>query len=177
MRILTKSFRMVGLLIALLLTLSAVGLASARTTPTMPTLQATADVTATPIDPNAVVKLTIGTEFTSPLDKDVVINRILSFKGQANHRMTVTIKLLTGNMSVKAYVNTQTDTEIGYAEGIFVDTMSLTLKLPQDGNYTIKVVPGDPGAGDFAAGTFSVVVNDALAITAATMAATKLVTK
>lgn len=167
MHISTKSFRLVSLLVAFLLTLSAVGLASARPTPTAPALQ----TTATPIDPSEVVKLTSGQEFTSPLDKDNIPNGTFSFKGQANHRVTVTVKLLTGNMSVKVYINNQADSEIGYAEGIFVDTVTLTLKLPQDGNYTAKVLAEDPGSGDFAAGTFSIVVNDTPV--AATAVATK----
>jgi len=47
----------------------------------------------------------------------------------------------------------------------------LVVKLPQDGNYKVRVDITDPGAGDSKAGTVSVEVNTGTPAAAATPAA------
>lgn len=134
--------------------------------------QATAAATATPIDPGEAVALTLGKAFTSPLDKDQVSYRKFTFNGTANQVANVIVTRLTGNLAFKVTVRSQGDIELGYAEGAFLNTAVLTIKLPQDGNYNVKVESDDPGAGDFQAGSFSILVAP-VSTAAATAAPTK----
>lgn len=160
-----RSFRLISATAAITLTLGLGGWASAQSARSassdhVAAQAATPAETATPIDPEQPVALTLGTATTSPLDNDQVPYRYFTFKGKANELVNVTLQLLTGNLSFKLYVNNQAGDEIGYGEGDFVTSMVLTLKLPQDGNYQLQVKSADPGAGDFAAGTFSILVAD-----------------
>ncbi len=155
-----RSFRTISLSLALLLTLSAVTFASAKSS-RAPTLQATEAATATPIDPEQKVALKIDTPYTSPLNADSMTYRYFTFKGKANALVNVTVNILTGNMAFHLKINNQSGEQIGSVEGGFITAVSTTLKLPQDGNYGIEIDKADPGSGDFAAGTFSIVVNDA----------------
>jgi hypothetical protein len=169
MRTSIRSFRTLSLTLAFFVTLGIASFASAKPSQS-PNQQATEAATATPIDPETVVPLTLGKAFTSPIDADNVTYRYLSFKGKANELVNVTVSVLTGNMSFKFKAFTQGGDEIAYSEGTFVTTNTATIKLPQDGNYKIEVDKADPGSGDFAAGTISVLVNDAPAATPAAAA-------
>jgi hypothetical protein len=160
-----RSFRTLSLALAFFVTLGIASFASAKSSQS-PNLQATEAATATPIDPETIVPLTLGTAFTSPLDADAVTYRYASFKGKANELVNVTVSILTGNMSFKFKVFNQGGDEIAYAEGTFVTSNTATIKLPQDGNYKVEIDKADPGSGDFAAGTVSVLVNDAPVATA-----------
>jgi hypothetical protein len=160
-----RSFRLVSATATLALVLGLGGWASAQSAlsaqPVRGAAQAaTAAETATPIDPSQPVELTIGQLFISPLDNDQVPYRMFTFKGKANEVVNVSVRVLTGNLSTQLYTKNQAGDQIGYAEGSFVSAMALTVKLPQDGNYQLQVQHADPGAGDFAAGTFSVGVSD-----------------
>ncbi|MHB8628153.1 MAG: hypothetical protein ACYDBJ_12840 [Aggregatilineales bacterium] len=166
-----RLFHLVSATAALTLTLGLGGWASAQSAASVPVGRVAAQAatpaeTATPIDPDQPVALTPRKAFISPLDNDQIPHRNFTFKGKANELVTVGVQLLTGNLSFKLYVNNQAGDEIGYGEGTFVTAMTLTVKLPQDGNYQLEVKSADPGAGDFAAGTFSITVGDAPAGTA-----------
>ncbi len=157
-----RSFGVLSLALVLLfgLLLSATGFAAARPA-IVPGAQATTAATATVIDPEAEVKLEMGKAVTTPLDQDAVPHRYFTFKGQANKMAVVTVQKLKGNLSFKLSVTSQGSQEVGYAGGQFIETSTLIVKLPMDGNYSISVSADKPGAGDFEAGEVSVVVNDA----------------
>jgi len=155
-----RSFRLVSVAAAMALTLGLTGWVSAQpASHDVAALQAaTVSFTPTPIDVSIPVPLTMGQEAQSPLDNDTVYQRIFKFKGTANQLVTVTSRIITGNLSLGISITDQAGAEIANMNGKFVMTSQLTLKLPQDGNYTITVSKADPGSGDFAPGTIGVSV-------------------
>ncbi len=177
------SFRMFSLTAALALTLGLTGYASAhsalstnsKTSMQQATSAATEAeteaATAAPIDPDQPVALTLGKAATTPLDQNDVPHRIFTFKGKADELISVSVSVLSGNMSYDVTVNDQSSSEIAKANGSFVVASMFTIKLPQDGNYTVRVTADDPGAGDFAAGSVSVLAAQATASAQATQAA------
>ncbi len=158
-----RSFRTLSLITIFVLALCVTGFASAQ-----PAKVAALQATATPIDPGQVVKLDFGTAVTTPLNKDDVSYRYFSFKGKANQLVTVTVQKLTGNLGLKIDVRSQSDADLIYGGGDFFEASTLTVKLPQDGNYRVNLIESDPGAGDFEAGTVSVMVAEAKPVAAAT---------
>jgi hypothetical protein len=155
-----RSFRLVSVTAAFALTLGLTGWVSAQPVSQAPlALQTTAAaVTPTPVDVSVPVVLTSGVEAQSPLDNDQVYQRQFKFKGTANQLVTVTTRILTGNMSLNVSVIDQASAEIASIQGKFITTSQFTLKLPQDGNYVITISHADPGSGDFEAGTIAVSV-------------------
>jgi len=164
-----RSFRIVSLAAALAITVGIGSLASAQDLPARQALQDTPAPTEVDID--TALPLTIGTAVTTPLDKDIYFHRNFTFNGKANDLMIVTATHLTGNYGFDLTVTSQNDVTLASATGGFMVIGTLTVKLPQDGNYKIRVDIIDPGAGDSAAGTLSVVVNPWKAPAAATAAA------
>ena len=155
-----RSFRVVSVTAAMALTLGLTGWVSAQpVSHVAPVLQAaTVSFSPTPIDVSVPVLLTMGQEAQSPLDNETVYQRIFKFKGTANQLVTVTSRVITGNLSMNLSITDQAGDEIANIQGKFVMLSQLTLKLPQDGNYTITASKADPGSGDFAAGTIGVSV-------------------
>ena len=155
-----RAFRLVSVTAALTLTLGLTGWVSAQpVTHISAAQQATAVAnTPTPIDVSVPVLLTSGVETQSPLDNDAIYQRQFKFKGTANQLVTVTTRILSGNMSLNISVTDQADAQIASIEGKFITTSQFTLKLPQDGNYLITISHADPGSGDFEAGTIAVSV-------------------
>jgi len=161
------TFRTFSLAAALALTLGLGGYASAHSAISSGTMQqATEAATATPIDPDQPVALTLGQAATSPLDKDNVPHRIFTFKGKANELVNLTVKVTSGNMAYDVTLSSQNGDELGKESGGFIVASMLTVKLPQDGNYTFRIDADDPGSGDFAPGNISVMVADAAASSA-----------
>ncbi|MCC7447273.1 MAG: PPC domain-containing protein [Anaerolineae bacterium] len=158
-----RSFRLFSLSLLLMALLGIVGLASAQTILTVPhqmvRLQAT--VEATPIDPGEPLPLQAGKAATSPLDNDAIPYRTFSFSGKANQVVAVTVQRTAGNFGFQVHINSQSDVELAEANSTFAEAITFTIKLPQDGNYRIRVSSSDPGSGDFEAGTVSVTVGDA----------------
>jgi hypothetical protein len=168
----SRLFRFIGLVFALAFTLGAAGFVSAHSGPAQSgkaLLQATPDATEV-IDPSIPVKLDINKAATTPLDDDAIGFRVFTFKGKANQILSVTVQRITGNLSTDITINSQSDTELAHAGGYFAESITLTVRLPQDGNYTIRVSHDIPGAGDFAAGSVSVLVSDGTAAAVPTAA-------
>ena len=158
-----RSFRLISLAAALAIVMGIGSLASAHT------LQDTPEPTAVDID--TPLALTIGTAMSTPLDKDVYYHRNFTFSGKANDVMTITASQLTGNFGYDVNVTSQNDVPLASATGSFMLSTDLVVKLPQDGNYKVRVDITDPGAGDSKAGTVSVEVNTGTPAAAATPAA------
>jgi hypothetical protein len=169
----SQSFRLISLMLAFVLTIGVAGLASAQqaeiASGSRIALQATEE--PTPIDIDTPIVLTLGKSETTPLDNEAVGYRNFGFAGKANQVVTVSVQQLTGNLSFYVSLLDQSDDELANASGKFLQLVTLTVKLPQDGNYRIRVDQRDPGAGDFAAGSVSVTVNEGM-LGAATPAAT-----
>jgi hypothetical protein len=165
----TRTSRLATLALALILTLGVVGIVSAQSSPLPKPGAIWQQATETPtIDPDTPVALTLGTAATTPLDNQDVAYRMFTFSGKANQIMSVTAQLVSGNMGLDLTVTSQNDVELARATGGFLQSFTLTVKLPQDGKYTVQIRSGNPGAGDFAAGSASVTVAEAKAIPAAT---------
>ena len=167
-----RSLRLMGLVIALVFVLGAAGYVSAHSGPVVTgkaLFQATPDATEA-IDPNEPLKLDINKAATTPLDDNLIPYPTLSFKGKANQILSITVQRVTGNLSTDVTITSQTDTELARASGYFAESITLTVKLPQDGNYTIRITHDTPGSGDFEAGTVSVLVSDGKAAAAPTAA-------
>lgn len=145
-----KLFRTtVSLAVALGLTVGISGLVSAQSVPTE-------------IDIDAPVALTLGQAVMTPFDQDTVDRRYFTFRGKANDIVTVTATHLSGNFGFSVRVSSQNDVELASTSGHFLESNDLSVKLPQDGKYTVHVSISDPGADDPAAGTLSVVVNSGM---------------
>ena len=155
-----RSFRIVSVTAVMVLTLGLTTWVSAQpASHKSRALQAaTVSFTPTPIDVSIPVPLTMGQEAQSPLDSETVYQRLFKFKGTANQLVTVTSRVITGNLSLRIGITDQAGAEIASMEGKFVIMSQLTIKLPQDGNYVINVGKGDPGSGDFEPGTIGVSV-------------------
>ena len=170
-----RSFRWLTFVMIAGLTLGMVSLASARNVPLSQSHRAQAQATEepTPINPDEPVKITLGPEGgTTPIDNENLSYRVFSFSGKANQLVQVTIQRTAGNFSFHAYISSQSDVQLAEADGDFLESATLVVKLPQDGNYRIRVNSGNPGAGDFEKGSVSVSAAEAKPMAAATAAAT-----
>ena len=164
-----KSFRMLSLTAVFAITLGVASLASAQNVPSKFALQDTPQPTDVDID--TALPLTAGKAVTTPLDKDIYYHRNFTFSGKANDIVTITSTHLTGNFGYDVNVSSQNDVALASATGGFMVSNDLVVKLPQDGNYKVRVDIIDPGAGDSAAGTLSVVMNTGMPAAAGTPAA------
>ncbi len=164
-----RSFRTISLIAVLGVLLCLASLASAQNLSPERAAQSTPAATAT-IDPDAVVKLTIGQAIITPLDKDNIDHRKFSFSGKANDIMTITGKMMTGNFGFSIDINSQNGVTLSSVNGSFLQQSSLTVKLPQDGNYEIDLHIQDPGSGDSTPGTMSVWVTSGTPTMSATAA-------
>jgi hypothetical protein len=159
------------LALALVFTLGLVSLVSAQSSP-LPRPGALLQAQETPtIDPETPVVLTLGKAVTTPIDDQELTYRKFTFSGKANQAISVEAQLQSGNMGLDVAVSSQNDVELARATGGFLQSLAVTVKLPQDGNYDIRLTYANPGSGDFEAGTVSVMVSEAMAAEAATPAA------
>jgi hypothetical protein len=165
MLMLTRTSHLATLALALILTLGLVGIVSAQSVP-LPQPGALLQATEVPtIDPETPVVLTLGKAVTTPLDNQDVSYRIFTFSGKANQLMSISAQVMSGSMGVDLTINSQNDVELARVSGGFLQVFNLTVKLPQDGKYTLRLSSENPGAGDFEAGSVSVTVDNAKAAT------------
>ncbi len=168
-----RAFRLTSLIVFCVLMLSIVGLAAAQQAPIVNSKAALQSTESpTPIDIDTPVPLKVGSPFTTPLDNQDLTHRLFSFSGKANDIITISGQRLTGNFGFKIDVTSQNDVELGYAGGGFLQAANVIVKLPQDGNYKVRLDEGDPGSGDFSAGTVSVWITQGMPAGSPTMAAT-----
>src|SRR5436305_2047403 len=95
------SFRWISFVLVVGCMFSLVSFASARSISTSQPRQIAAQATeeATPIDYEADVKIKVGdAAFVSPMDKDNVPYRNVTFSGKANQLVQLTVQKLSGNM-------------------------------------------------------------------------------
>jgi hypothetical protein len=162
--------------LALVLTISVAGFASAQSIPFRQAhLQATEEATPEPTQVNVdePVPIDIGKSATTPIDEDLMQYRYYTFSGKANQVVTISVQRMTGNFAIDIAVRSQSDVELARAYGDWTEGMSVTVRLPQDGKYTVRISHSKPGAGDFAAGTVSISVTEGTGSAAATATAAK----
>lgn len=143
--------------------------ASAR--PPLSTL--TQATTATPMDSSQPVKLEFGKAFETLFDGADLYAAYFQFKGKANQLIDVTVDKTAGTFAYTVRVISQSDVDLAYLGGTFVESLKTTVKLPQDGNYRITVTADKPGAGDLEKGTVKVLVDEAKKPVPAAATATK----
>ncbi len=176
MRSKASSFRFSSLVLALLLTIGVAGFTSAQSIPPQQPVtraQAIQQASAEPTQVNVdePVPLDIGKSATTPIDEDLMQYRIYVFNGKANQVVNVSVQRMTGNFALDISVVSQSDNELARAYGNWTEGMSLTVRLPQDGKYRVRINHSTPGAGDFQAGTVSISLAEAKAGAAATIPA------
>jgi hypothetical protein len=116
--------------------------------------------TPTPIDSSAPVKLELGKPFETYFDGQDLYSAYFQFSGKANQLIEVTLEKTKGSFGITAYVSSQNDVELADIHGAFLDSASVTVKLPQDGNYKIQIQSDKPGAGDLEPGSLKVTVSE-----------------
>ncbi len=168
-----RSFRFFSLVLALLLTVGVAGLASAQSNPPQQPVAHFQATQAATVEPTAVnvdepVPLDIGKSATTPIDEDLMQYRIYVFNGKANQIVNVAVQRMTGNFALDIAVRSQSDVDLARAYGDWTEGMSLTVRLPQDGKYTVRINHSNPGAGDFKAGSVSISLTEAQATAAPT---------
>src|SRR5258708_14657465 len=119
-------------------------LASAQSIPAKHNLQDTPAPTEVDID--TPIALTLGKTATTPLDKNTYFHRNFTFNGKANDIVTVTTIHVSGNFGYDVNISSHNDVEIASSTGSFMVANDLVIKLPQDGNYKIRVDLIAPGS-------------------------------
>src|SRR5260221_193293 len=166
-----RSVRLASLATALAVTIGMGSLASAQSIPAKRVLQDTPAPTEVDID--TPVALTLCKTATTPLDKNIYFHRNFTFNGKANDIVTVTTIHVSGNFGYDVNISSQNDVEIASSTGSFMMANDLIIKLPQDGNYKVRVDIIDPGAGDSSAGSVSIVVNSGMPAAVGTIMSTR----
>ena len=165
-----KSLRTLVLAAVFAATLGVSGVVAAQ--PSVPlAIQA---ATPTPIDSGTPVKLEMGKPFETYFDGQDLYAAYFQFSGKANQLVEVTVEKTKGSFGFTAYISSQNDVELAQVSGTFIDSATVAVKLPQDGNYKIQVHSDKPGAGDLEPGTVKVTVGEkkATPATVATAVAT-----